>query len=443
MVTPAQKAVIGSILLEEKCVPRVLSEVEAEDFTDPQCRILFLAARQLYTEAKPVDPVTVLECAKADGGEGLYDLVTTCMRETPTTANLGEYLLLLRQESRSIRAQSLGLQLTGTVAPEEIRNVVAQLDALMVDKPGVKVTDMQTILADFYARQKERPDYLPWGVPGMEDRLKITEGKFVILAGYPSDGKTAMALSAAWSQSKSKRVGFFSLETDDATIGDRLVARIALIAMGKIKDRELSQEDYDAIAELSKDFVAHQLEIVDAVGMTAPDIISYARYRRYDVIYIDYLQLIRPTGGRNRTEEVSGISIALHNGARAARITVVALSQLSRPEKVNGKIPAPRMRNLRESGQLEQDADAIMILYREKPDDPDSRRVLNLEKNKEGELATLYLAFDGATQSFRRHINQQPPPERKRKEPEYKQVRFEELPGKDPDLPFKEENHEH
>ena len=198
----------------------------------------------------------------------------------------------------------------------------------------------------------------------------------------------------------------------------------------------ISQEDYDAIAELSKDFVAHQLEIVDAVGMTAPDIISYARYRRYDVIYIDYLQLIRPTGGRNRTEEVSGISIALHNGARAARITVVALSQLSRPEKVNGKIPAPRMRNLRESGQLEQDADAIMLLYREKPDDPDSRRVLTLEKNKEGELATMYLAFDGATQSFRRHLNQQPPP--KRKEPEYKQVTFEEQPGNDPDLPFKE-----
>lgn len=436
MVTPAQKAVIGSMLLEEKCVPRILSELSPEDFTDPQCRILFLAARQLYTAAKPVDPVTVLECAKADGGEGLYDLVKTCMEETPTVENLGEYIPLLRQEARSIQAQSLGLQLTGTVAPDQIRDLVAQLDALMVDRPGVKVTDMETILLDFYARQKEAPDYLPWGIPAMEDRLKITDGKFVILAGYPSDGKTAMALNAAWAQSKQKRVGFFSLETDDATIGDRLVARIALIAMGRIKDRQLSQEDYDAIGGLSKDFVAHQLEIVDAVGMTAPDIISYARYRRYDVIYIDYLQLIRPTGGRNRTEEVSGISIALHNGARAARITVVALSQLSLPEKVNGKTPAPRMRNLRDSGQLEQDADAIMLLYREKPDDPDSRRVLTLEKNKEGELATMYLAFDGATQSFRRHLNQEPPP--KRKEPEYKQVEFEDLPGKDPELPFEE-----
>lgn len=437
MVTPAQKAVIGSMLIDDHCVPRALAELTPEDFADPKCRILFLAARKLYTEARPVDPVTVLECAKGDGdGEGLYQLIQTCMLETPTTANLGEYLPILRQEARSIRAQSLGLQLTGTVAPEEIRDVVAQLDALMVDKPGVKVTGMADILEGFYARQKETPKYLAWGIPGIEDRLKITGGKFVILAGYPSDGKTAFALSAAWAQSKALRVGFFSLETDDATIGDRLVARVALIAMGKIKDRQLSAEDYDAITGLSQDFIAHQLEIVDAVGMTAPDIISYARYRRYDVIYIDYLQLIRPTSGRNRTEEVSGISIALHNGARAAGITVVALSQLSRPEKVNGKIPAPRMRNLRESGQLEQDADAIMLLYREKPDDPASRRVLNLEKNKEGELATLYLAFDGATQSFRRHLNQEPPP--KRKEPEYKQVTWEDLPGKDPDLPFEE-----
>ncbi len=437
MVTPAQKAVIGSMLLEERCVPRVLSELTPEDFTDPQCRILFLAARQLYTAAKPVDPVTVLEQAKADGGDGLYDLVKTCMEETPTTANLGEYLPLLRQEARSVRAQSLGLRLTTTVAPEEIRDVVAQLDALMVDRPGVKASDMGTILANFYARQKTKPDYLPWGISRMEDRLKITHGKFVILAGYPSDGKTAFALSAAWTQSRVKRVGFYSLETDEDTIGDRLVARVALIAMGKIKDRQLTQEDYDTIAELSQDFAAHQLEIVDAVGMTAADIISYARYRRYDVIYIDYLQLIRPTSGRNRTEEVSGISMALHNGARSSGITVVALSQLTRPEKVNGKIPAPRMRNLRESGQLEQDADAIMILYREKPDDPDSRRVLNLEKNKEGELATLYLAFDGATQSFRRHINQQPPP--KRKEPEYKQLQWEELSTPDPNVPFGED----
>lgn len=438
MVTMAQKSVIGSMLLDEKCVPVVLSEVASEDFTDSECRILFLAARKLYTEAKPVDPVTVLAQAKDDGGgEGLYDLVMTCMKETPTTTNLREYLSLLRQESRSLRAQSLGLRLVDAVGPEEIRDVVAQLDALMVDKPGVKVTGMEALLKGFFERQKQMPDYLTWGLPGMEDRLKITEGKFVILGGYPSDGKTALALSAAIAQAKTRRVGFFSLETDDATIGDRLVARTALIAMGKIKDRQLTQEDYDTITELSQDFVSRQLEIVDAVGMTAPDIISYARYRRYNVIYIDYLQLIRPTSGRSRTEEISGISIALHTGARAAGITVVALSQLSRPEKVNGRIPAPRMRNLRESGQLEQDADAIMLLYREKPDDPDARRVLTLEKNKEGELATMYLHFDGATQSFRRHLNQEPPP--KRKEPEYKQVRLEELSEEDPDMPFKEE----
>lgn len=437
MVTAAQKAVLGSLLIDEKCVPRVLAEVTAEDFTDADCRLLYQAARKLYVDAKPVDPVTVLETAKAGGGGELYDLVKICMEETPTAANVGEYLPLLRQESRSIRAQALGVRLAAAASPEEIRDAVAQLDAIMVDKPGVRAVDMQTILSEFIDRQHREVDYMPWGIPGVEDRLKVSTGKFVVLGGYPSDGKTALALSSAMVQAKTMRVGFFSLETDDQTIGDRLVARAALIGMGTIKDHRLTQEDYDTIAALSGEFISRKLEIVDAVGMTAQDIISYARYRRYDVIYIDYIQLIRPTSGKTRTEEVSGISIALHTGARSAGITVVALSQLSRPEKTGGKVRAPRMRDLRESGQLEQDADAIMLLYKENPDDPDSRRVLNLEKNKEGELATMYLAFDGSTQTFRRHLNQAPPP--KRKEPEYKQVHFDELPGKDPDMPFDKE----
>ena len=93
------------------------------------------------------------------------------------------------------------------------------------------------------------------------------------------------------------------------------------------------------------------------------------------------------------------------------------------------------MSDLRESGQLEQDGDTVMMLYREAPDDPNSRRVLSIEKNKEGEVGRVFLRFDGDTQTFRRDYNQTPPPV-KRKEPEYKQVRFGELSDPDPDCPF-------
>jgi len=93
------------------------------------------------------------------------------------------------------------------------------------------------------------------------------------------------------------------------------------------------------------------------------------------------------------------------------------------------------MSDLRESGQLEQDADVIMMVYRENADNADSRRVLAIEKNKEGELGQVFLNFDGATQTFRRSLNQIPPPAR-RKEPEYSQVEFHELKEDDSELPF-------
>ncbi len=434
MVSANQKAVLGSMLIDEKCVALVLSRVAADDFLDTNCRILFLAIRRLYNGNKAVDPVTVLAEVAGEHGEGLYDLVKTCMEETPTAANIEQYIPLLREEARVARAQALAMRLMDTKTSTQVRDIVSQLDTLMVDKPGVKFTSMEDGLGRFLDRQKEKVEYLPWGLYDLNSRLKLRQGKFGILGGYPSDGKTALALMMAWEQAKTLRVGFFSLETDDDTIMDRLVARVGLISMGKIKNQALEQEDYDTVAALSSGFISNKLEIVDAVGMTANDIISYSCYRKYDVIYIDYVQLVRPTSGRNRTEEISGISMALHNGARANRMTVIALSQLTRPERTGGKIRAPRMRDLRESGQLEQDADAILLLYKENQDDPNSRRVLNLEKNKEGELGTMYLYFDGATQRFSRHMNQEPPPARK--EPENRQMQFEELPGADPDCPF-------
>lgn len=434
-VTANQKAVLGSMLIDERCVSTVLSQVTAEDFTDASCRILFLAIRRLYNEAKTVDPVTVLAAAKEGNGDDLYYLAKTCMEETPTAANIEEYIPLLREEAKLIKARSIAFRVVDAKTVDQLRDLAAQLEAILMDAKGVRSTGMEEILARFVERQKTKVEYLTWGLPDLDKNMKIIGGKFVILGGYPSDGKTALALMMAWEQAKSLRVGFFSLETDDSTIGDRLVARRMLIDMDRIKDQALSEEDYDAVAAMSGDFIRHQLEVVDAVGMTVEDIIAYSRYRRFDVIYVDYVQLVRPTSGRTRTEEISAISMALHNGARAARITVVGLSQLTRPERAGGKFRAPRMGDLRESGQLEQDADAIILIYKENREDPFSRRVLSLEKNKEGTLGTVYLHFDGSHQIFQRHRNQSPP-KSKRKEPEYKQTTFDELPGDDPDCPY-------
>ena len=422
------------MLIDEKVIGKVLAQVQPEDFLDEPYRKLFLAIRKLFGEGGRVDPVTVLDAVTADPSAEWYDLIQSSMVLTPTAANIDCYVPILREQARLSRIQHLGGLLQVTRDMESAHGYMSQLNAQLVERPGVKVTTMAQGLEDFVERHRAKTTYLPWGFRDLDERIYVKTGKFVVLGGYPSDGKTALALSSAWVMAEQYRVGFFSLETDDGTLIDRLVARTALINMPRIKKSELTAEDYDTVASMSERILAHNLEIISASGMTVEDIFAMAQSRRYDVIYIDYIQLVRGNRGRSRYEEITGISIDLHTYSQTTGINTIGLSQLSRPERSGKTRPSPTMSDLRESGQLEQDADVIMLLYREEPEMPNSRRVLKIAKNKEGEVGQMYLAFDGETQSFRKSSDQVPPPPRKR-EPEYRQVQFHEL-DQNENVPF-------
>lgn len=433
--TAAQCSVIGSMLIDERCIGPVLAQLQPADFLSEPYRKVFLVIRKLFSAGQTVDPVTVLDQLKGDGTADWYQFLQECMEVTPTAANVDVYIPILREQARLAQIQALGGELMAVRDMESAQQAIAKLNVLEVDRAGVQVTTMEQGLSRFLERHRVKAEYLPWGFHALDERLHVAGGKFVIIGGYPSHGKTALALHCAYAMAERCRVGFFSLETDDGTLMDRLVARTALIPMQRIKRGELTEEDYDTVASLSKSILDRGLEFILAAGMTAADIFATAQSRRYEVIYVDYIQLIRGERSRGRVEEITGVSIDLHTMAQSSGITVVGLSQLSRPEKRGEARRAPRMSDLRESGQLEQDADAIMMLYRENPDQADSRRVLAIEKNKEGELGQLFLNFDGATQTFRQGPAQAPLPARA-KEPKYKQVELTELKGADRDLPF-------
>src|SRR5699024_7788166 len=134
----------------------------------------------------------------------------------------------------------------------------------------------------------------------------------------------------AWHWAKlGRKVGFYSLETGEAKLEDRLIAYNMRLDFGRIKRSELTEEDYKALAMASKRLIQPALEWVPASGMTVDEIRSSALSRGYDAIFIDYLQLIQGDKRRSRAEEVAGISIGLHQLSQSTGITVVALSQLS------------------------------------------------------------------------------------------------------------------
>ena len=421
----AQVSVIGSLLLEPSLTGEVLLRLPDGDFLSDVCRTVYQAIRALFQAGETIDPVTVRQ--KLGGGTEWNTFLLQAMELTPTTAHVREYIRAVREEARLSRLRSLGLELAGAVDLEDARGILDKATGQLVERSGVRFVTMEQALLDFYERHREEHKYFTWPLPKLNGGLYVEGGDLVVLGGYSSAGKTALALMFAWHLAESgKRVGFFSLETGERKLHDRLIAYTMCMNFAKIKRSQLEQEDYEALSRAAPKLTAPPLEFVDASGMTAADIRAFALSRRYEAIFIDYLQLIQG-GRRDRYNIVTDTSIALHQMSQSTGIAVFALSQLNRAEKVQGREKAPTMSSLRESGQIEQDADVVLLLYKEDSEDPESPRKLRIAKNKEGEQGYIRLAFEGSTQTFRELPDEDqsatlPPPVKRPRQ--YHQVSF-------------------
>lgn len=418
----AQQAVLGAMLIDEKTVGFVLQDVTPDDFTTGAYRQVFLAFRAQFASGAACDAVTI----NARLG-GKYDkLLMELIQITPTSANVKSYMQLLKQQARVYRLQEIAQRMQDAEDEEALRALVSEANAQMVERPGLRVVGMTDGLSQFYQRHDPdaKPVYLDFGMDDINDNVYAGRGDMIVIGGYPSDGKTSLALTLAVRMAKTQRVGFYSYETDADKLFDRIVAMTAQIGLPKLKLNAMNGNDWAAVAAVSARLGAVKLELVEASGMTVQDIRAHSLSKRYDVIFIDYLQKIRSDitgrGAADQFQVVSKISSDLQQFGRQTGTPVIALSQLSRPEKTKaGKIPPPTLSALRSSGQIEQDADVVMLLYREEPDNSRSRRILNIAKNKEGEAnIALMLTFDGQTQTFRKSAAQAPlPPQDKRWQP--------------------------
>lgn len=427
----AQRSVIGSMLIDgEHVAGLVVHRSREEDYTG-EYKTLFRACRELFQAGKPVDPVVV----KDKAGPQYAPLLAELMEETPTAANVEVYLDILVEQSKLLRIQSLAASAVNCVSLEEVQKLVEQQQRVLGDRPGVKIVGMEQGLLDFYDRQRRPANLVPWGLDKVDGTFRCEYGDFIVLGGYPSAGKTAFSLQLAWNQAKDKRVGYFSLETHPDKIMDRTVTAVCGVDFGRIKEHTLQDADWREIEYRSTAMVGRKLEIIQAGGLSVVDIQALALAGRYDIIYIDYLQLIAPEDRRRSdVEQVTQISKDLHVMAQTTGITVCALSQLSRPQKGGEQEKAPGLHSLRQSGQIEQDADGVLLLYKEEPNNPRSRRCLKIAKNKDGEAGGIvYLVFDGAHQRFKPSVVDKPV----RREPEYKQMTFTSLPDSEP-IPFEE-----
>lgn len=421
----AEHAVLGSLLIDaDEIASALFAAVRPEDFQYEQNRDIFTAARTLFRAGKPIDGVTVRGVLPASPAESdpLSSYLAQLMEITPTSANWKLYADIMREQSTLAKIRHLGVSLTLAKSLDECRPLIASLSDSLTERPGVKVYTGEQLLEsflDYIGEASENPgagvEYIRYGFPALDDGMFTELGDVVVIGGYPSDGKTALSLNLAWRMSQKWKVGFFSLETNFKKIRDRWASYALPFDFNKIKRvryQPLSPADWEQVAgnvvTLSRyggGAAKNNLHVIESANMSASDIQSVSRAYGFQIIFIDYIQEVTPDAYRRygtRNDELASISRSFHAFAQSTKTAVFELSQLRRSETGNPKSRDPHLDSLRESGQLEQDADAVFLLFRENPDPQiiDAPRILRIAKNKEGRLGNFYLDFDPSKQAF-------------------------------------------
>lgn len=429
--TEAEQSLLGSILIDPDRLIDVVTQVAPEDFYDPVHRAIYRAIVKLHDERRMIDFVTVADALHSNtavqsigGSAYLAELGTN----VPSSIHAADYAGIVRDKAvhRQLLLVGEKIQELGkdeALNSDEAMGVAEQLLLQVarnrsLSKPqhiadvGAESYERYTKL--YNAEDKSTLFGLTTGFGKLDELLTgLPAGHLMIVAARPSMGKSAFALDIARhvASAQKKNVAIFSLEMTKQEIMDRVIAGYLGVQTWKLKKGELTPDDFKQMGTLFDTLKDHPIFIDDDADTTLNNLRSKARRLQLehglDLLIIDYLQLIEVTdkaAGENRTQQVSHISRQLKNLARELQAPIIALSQLSRSVEQRTP-PIPVLSDLRESGSIEQDADSVLMLYRESMYNEDCEdRFLTevyLRKNRHGPTGRADLHFDAAKMSFR------------------------------------------
>lgn len=377
----AEQAVVGSILLDGRCLPAVESLLRAEDFALEADQQIYRAAVKLAREDKPVDPVTILEEARGQHAGVSREYLMQLMEITPTAANVEVYARQVREQSVRRAIRDLGGELQHRVdAHDETAAILAEAGRRIEDiqtegVTGDLLTPNEALLA-FYEHRRQVEEgrassFVPTGFRDIDILLGggMLSGGMYILAARPGMGKTTVALNIA--DRVAERTGpvlFVSLEMDEAQIMAKRLSRLSGIPGNRLLMDKLTEPEARKLAEASSKLSRLPLHINRKPYATVDDIAALARkVKGVKLIVVDYIGKITPGRGgqrKDRIEYMTEISGALKTLARTLRIPVLVLCQLNRQTE-GQRDKVPQLSHLRDTGAIEQDADGVIFLYRE------------------------------------------------------------------------------
>lgn len=402
MTMDVQMAFIGGLVLCKKDVAsEVIVDVEAADFETDELQAAFNAVKGYWETRGDIDLVE-LNATHEKQAEMLIACVEACKDECVVLSRerMGQWAKLIKEKAALRRFQSLALESASALTTyEDLSEIYQQMgEAMSLKAEEEDAWTYEDVLNDYVLHMDEKPVYIKTGLERLDEALHISPGDFIIIGGRPSAGKTALSLQLACEIAKNgRKVAYFSLETDPDTLYARIIANQLGVPLHTVKNKTVSINELDRLAAIKK----YPLFVRSAAGKSVGWIRTQSIRMQAKVVFIDYLQLIHQAGAKDRYSAVTEISMALHEFAQSTGTLVVALAQLNR-ETARAGIP-PTAADLRESGQIEQDADAIILLAQNVTTKkrPEQHYHFALEKNKEGNVGSLDITFQMETQQFK------------------------------------------
>lgn len=401
----AQNCLLGAALIDPELVPRVVSELTPEDFAGSGL-LIYKAMADLFRQSRSNSDVDAVAVAHYLGDTPeARTLVAQFMGCSPNFSEIDRYIAITRQRAKLSRLRSLGAELSSAVDLDDAIGTADAITSQLVERSDLKGYAPAELLTSFKSRHRTANERLEWKLRAVGDYVRLKKGNFIVLGAEPSGGKTAFALEQMWAWSAKKRVLFVSLETDEDTIFDRLISTLTGIDMDSLIDGKLTEDQFKQVDEIHDLISRRTFKILPAAGLSVAGIKAAAIGYRADIVIIDYLQIIQQPGKKlSRYETITEISMDLHILAQSTKLIIIALSQVTNRDPKARGTPLG-IHSARESGQIEADADAILMLdkFVEKglrESGCKANRILRIVKNKNGRCANIPLYFNGRNQTF-------------------------------------------
>ena len=422
----AEQSVLGSILLDKEAMISVSETLVPEDFYKEAHKVIYESMLKLYNSQSEIDLITLTDELRDQGyldDIGGIAYITSLSTVVPTTSNIKYYVNIVKEKSISRQLISAANDIInlGYDGSAKVEYVLENAEKKIFDISQERATnDFQPInqviseaLSMLEKLYEEKNDVtgLTTGFRDLNKKINgLQRSDLLLIAARPAMGKTAFALNLVQNAALKgdASVAVFSLEMSKEQLVQRMIASQSTVELKKIKTGTLADNDWPRITDGMAILSGAKIHIDDTPGIKISELRSKCRKLKIekglDLVLIDYLQLMEGEGqNESRQQEIAKISRSLKILAKELDCPVVALSQLSRAPEQRAD-HRPMLSDLRESGSIEQDADIVMILYRDEYYNPDTEKKnigeVIVAKNRHGETGTVELVWFGGIQKF-------------------------------------------